>query len=175
MKTNGRGNKRQPSGPLYYCMVPSPVGKLLLAGSRTKLKLVSFQDGKHPVTPDPTWVEDTKPFKTAISQLKSYFAGTRKDFSLSLEPEGTPFQQRVWKRLQSIPYGKTASYGAIAKGIGKPTASRAVGAANGQNPLSIIVPCHRVIGQNGHLVGYGGGLPIKEKLLVLEGTRAKHS
>lgn len=171
MKTSGHSKKRKPSGTVHYCLLNSPVGKILLAGSRTGLKLVSFQDGNHPVTPDPGWVEDEKPFKTAISQFKSYFAGTRKEFSLPLEPEGTPFQLRVWKRLQSIPYGKTVSYGAIAKGIGKPTASRAVGAANGQNPLSIVVPCHRVIGQNGHLVGYGGGLPIKETLLSLEGSR----
>ena len=166
-----RSRTRRPSGALQYCLLNSPVGRILLAGSRKGLKLVSFQDGAHPVTPDPGWVNNEQPFKAAISQLKSYFAGKRKEFSLPLDLEGTPFQRQVWKRLQSIPYGKTVSYGAIAKGIGKPTASRAVGAANGQNPLSIVVPCHRVIGQNGHLVGYGGGLPIKETLLSLEGSR----
>jgi methylated-DNA-[protein]-cysteine S-methyltransferase len=103
-----------------------------------------------------------------MRQLTEYFSGKRKTFTITLAPQGTPFQQRVWQALQSIPYGRTLSYGQIAKAIGKPKAARAVGAANGQNPVSIIVPCHRVIGSNGKLVGYGGGLSIKEALLAHE-------
>jgi methylated-DNA-[protein]-cysteine S-methyltransferase len=109
-----------------------------------------------------------EPFKEVIQQLKGYFAGTLKTFHVALSLEGTPFQLAVWQALQHIPYGATASYGGIARQIGNANASRAVGAANGQNPVSIVVPCHRVIGKNGGLVGYGGGLPIKEALLHLE-------
>ncbi len=160
--------KRKPSGGVHYCVMNSPVGKLLLAGNQKGLSLVCFQDGAHPITPEPSWTYDEKPLQKPMSQLKAYFAGRRKAFSLKLKPEGTSFQLRVWKRLHAIPYGRTLSYGQIAKAIGKPQASRAVGAANGQNPLSIVVPCHRVIGSTGRLVGYGGGLAIKETLLSLE-------
>jgi methylated-DNA-[protein]-cysteine S-methyltransferase len=104
----------------------------------------------------------------AIRQLEAYFAGKLDNFNLLLSPQGTPFQQRVWSELQNIPYGETISYGELARRIGNPKASRAVGLANGANPLSIVIPCHRVIGANGKLTGYGGGLPIKEKLLALE-------
>ena len=153
---------------LSYCVMKSPVGRLLLVGNRDGLKLISFQDGAHPIPLDPNWNHDEKPLRKVISQLEAYFEGNLKNFTLQLTPEGTPFQQRVWQALQKIPYGKTVSYGEIAKAIGKPKASRAVGAANGQNPLSIVTPCHRVIGCNGQLVGYGGGLRIKERLLYLE-------
>ena len=124
------------------------------------------------MNPDPGWTYDEKPFRDVINQLRMYFLGKRKTFSVKLKPEGTPFQRRVWQALNTIPYGKTVSYGEIAKAIGKPTASRAVGAANGKNPLSIIVPCHRVIGGTGKLVGYGGGLGMKKTLLTLEGWKA---
>lgn len=140
----------------------------MLAGDQGGLKIISFQDGKHPMTPDPLWVYDEKPFREAIKQFKAYFSGKLKTFSLKLAPEGSPFQRQVWQALKKVPYGKTVSYGEIAKAIGKPQASRAVGAANGRNPLSIVVPCHRVIGSTGQLVGYGGGLPIKELLLNME-------
>ena len=103
-----------------------------------------------------------------MRQLKAYFAGELENFDLPLSPQGTPFQQRVWGELQKIPYGDTISYGELARRIGNPKASRAVGLANGSNPISIVIPCHRVIGANGKLTGYGGGLPIKEKLLALE-------
>ena len=106
--------------------------------------------------------------KKTVSQLRSYFAGEREEFDLPLAPEGTPFQQEVWRRLCEIPYGETISYGELARRIGNPQASRAVGLANGSNPIPIVIPCHRVIGSNGKLTGYGGGLPIKEKLLALE-------
>lgn len=151
-----------------YCVMQSPVGRLLLAGNAHTLTHLSFQDGRHPMEPDPRWTYTEKPFQRPIRQLKEYFSGKRKTFTINLAPQGTPFQQRVWQALQAIPYGRTLSYGQIAKAIGKPKASRAVGAANGQNPVSILVPCHRVIGSNGNLVGYGGGLAIKETLLAHE-------
>ena len=146
----------------------SPVGRILLVGNGQSLKRLAFQDGTHSLKQDPTWTYAEAPFKKPIKQLKEYFSGERKSFNIKLSPTGTPFQQQVWQALRSIPYGKTVSYGEIAKTIGKPQASRAVGAANGKNPISIIVPCHRVIGSSGKLVGYGGGLPIKETLLTLE-------
>ncbi len=108
------------------------------------------------------------PFKKTIEPVALYFAGEREEFDLPLAPEGTPFQQEVWRRLCAIPYGETISYGELARRIGNPQASRAVGLANGSNPIPIVIPCHRVIGSNGKLTGYGGGLPIKEKLLALE-------
>ena len=153
---------------MQYCIINSPVGKLLLAGDSNALQLISFQDGTHPTPINPDWDYDEAPFRDAIDQLKAYFAGTLKKFSLKLKPEGTDFQQRVWQQLRSIPYGQTKSYGQIAQAIGNPQASRAVGAANGKNPISIVVPCHRVIGSSGQLVGFGGGLSIKESLLTLE-------
>lgn len=103
-----------------------------------------------------------------IRQLNAYFAGKLESFDLPLAPEGTPFQQKVWKELCQIPYGETISYGELARRIGNASASRAVGLANGSNPIPIVIPCHRVIGSNGKLTGYGGGLDIKEKLLALE-------
>ena len=153
---------------VFYCVMQSPVGRVLLAGNARALTHLSFQDGRHPIEPDPRWTYSEKPFQQPIRQLKEYFSGKRKAFTITLAPQGTPFQQRVWQALRTIPYGRTLSYGQIAKAIGKPKAARAVGAANGQNPVSIIVPCHRVIGSNGKLVGYGGGLSIKEALLVHE-------
>ncbi len=109
-----------------------------------------------------------QPLREAVRQLRAYFAGELERFDLTLAPEGTPFQLSVWNRLYEIPYGDTISYGELARRVGNPNASRAVGLANGSNPISIVVPCHRVIGSNGKLTGYGGGLPIKEKLLALE-------
>lgn len=106
--------------------------------------------------------------REVIRQLHGYFSGELESFDLELSPQGTPFQQRVWKELLKIPYGETISYGELARRIGNPNASRAVGLANGSNPIPIIIPCHRVIGSNGKLTGYGGGLPIKERLLALE-------
>lgn len=109
----------------------------------------------------------------AARQLEAYFQGRRKEFALPLDPEGTPFQKQVWEELQRIPFGETVSYKEIARRIGRPTATRAVGLANGRNPLAIVIPCHRVIGQDGSLTGYGGGLPIKRRLLDMEsGTRS---
>ncbi len=152
----------------HYCIIKSPVGKLLLAGHAQALTHISFQEGRHPIKPDRRWRYSKLPFHQSIRQLQEYFSGKRKTFRVRLAPTGTPFQLKVWQALRAIPYGHTTSYGHIAKTIGNPRAARAIGAANGQNPLSIIVPCHRVIGSNGKLVGYGGGLPIKEALLAHE-------
>ncbi len=162
------GKDRSRRDAAYYCVMKSPVGKLLLAGTAQALTQISFQDGRHPIKPDRRWIYSELPFRQPIRQLKEYFSGKRKTFKIRLAPKGTPFQLKVWQALRTIPYGHTTSYGQIAKAIGNPRAARAIGAANGRNPLSIIVPCHRVIGSNGKLVGYGGGLSIKEALLTHE-------
>jgi len=119
------------------------------------------------------WREAPEPFVDAVAQLRAYFAGELTEFDLAFRPQGTPFQQSVWKALVGIPYGETTSYGAIAKAIGKPDAVRAVGAANGANPIPIVIPCHRVIGASGKLTGFGGGLDVKQKLLRLESRQLR--
>ncbi|MDA1230161.1 MAG: methylated-DNA--[protein]-cysteine S-methyltransferase [Planctomycetota bacterium] len=151
----------------------TPVGRILIAGDDQGLRHVSFAESHYsaPVTiPAEDWEHHEKPLKEVVRQLKAYFSGKLKEFHLRLAGEGTEFQCSVWKALCGIPYGTTASYGDVAKSVGNPAASRAVGAANGRNPISIIVPCHRVIGCNGKLVGYGGGLRHKQTLLKLEGA-----
>ena len=169
--TKGMLNMGQPSRSHSYWIWPSPVGDLLLVHDGKGLCRLQFQDGTHPLSIDENWKKQRSPFTTVIQQLDEYFAGRLQRFTIPLSLEGTEFQRAVWRALKSIPYGKTVSYGAISNKIGNPKASRAVGAANGQNPVSIIVPCHRVIGANGKLVGYGGGLPIKTALLDLEQSR----
>jgi methylated-DNA-[protein]-cysteine S-methyltransferase len=163
--------KSSKDSEIFYWISPSPVGLLLLVGSSDGLQALQFQDGAHPLDIQPTWKKSREPFRAVLEQLKEYFDGSRTQFQITLNLQGTPFQRHVWKALQRIPYGQTVSYGEIAKQVARPKASRAVGAANGQNPVSIIVPCHRVIGSNGKLVGYGGGLPIKTALLALEQSR----
>lgn len=153
---------------LYCHEIDSPVGRLLLVGDGRSLIQVCFQSGPRPLRPADGWLAEAEPFQAAIAQLGEYFAGARRGFDLRLAPRGTEFQRRVWRALIEIPYGKTVSYGELANRIGNPSASRAVGLANGANPLPIIVPCHRVIGADGSLTGFGGGLPIKRKLLALE-------
>jgi methylated-DNA-[protein]-cysteine S-methyltransferase len=153
---------------ISYTQIESPVGPLLLAGYDSGLREINFVHGRHPASPDPLWKQDRRVFGEVIDQLEAYFAGKLENFDVPLAPEGTPFQQKVWKNLCDVPFGETISYGELAKRIGNPNASRAVGLANGSNPIPIIIPCHRVIGSNGKLTGYGGGLPIKEKLLALE-------
>ncbi|HXY04297.1 MAG TPA: methylated-DNA--[protein]-cysteine S-methyltransferase [Terriglobales bacterium] len=153
---------------LRYTRVDSPVGPLLLVADDAGLRKIYFEKGRDRVRPDSSWKEDDNFFKGPISQLRSYFAGKLKEFDLPLAPEGTTFQRDVWQRLCEIPYGETISYGQLARQMGNRNASRAVGLANGSNPIPIVIPCHRVIGSNGKLTGYGGGLPIKEKLLALE-------
>jgi methylated-DNA-[protein]-cysteine S-methyltransferase len=146
----------------------SPVGKLLLAADDTGLRHLIFADGREPARPGPHWREGAAPLTEAIRQLRAWFAGDLREFSLALAPEGPAFHQRVWRELCNIPYGETVSYGELARRIDAPNASRAVGRANGANPIAIVIPCHRVIGSNGKLTGYGGGLPRKEFLLRLE-------
>lgn len=157
-----------------YTRVPSPVGPLLLATGEAGLRLIEFACPRHPVTRGAHWREvdvDAHPVLRATrAQLDDYFAGTRCSFELPLDPQGTTFQLQVWKTLATIGYGETISYAQLAQRIGKPSAMRAVGAANGRNPLPIVVPCHRVIGADGSLTGFGGGLPVKRHLLELEGA-----
>jgi methylated-DNA-[protein]-cysteine S-methyltransferase len=154
---------------VYYTQIVSPIGPLLLAGDEAGLQRVNFVNGRYQqAKPNSGWIEDPKPLREATRQLCAYFGGELENFDLPLTMQGTPFQLNVWKNLCDIPYGETISYGELACRVGNPKASRAVGLANGSNPVAIIVPCHRVIGSNGKLTGYGGGLPIKEKLLALE-------
>ena len=153
----------------YYTIFDSPVGELMLVGHADALTAIEFGGGRRSGGPKPDWVRSDKPFREAIRQLKSYFAGKRTSFDLRLSPAGTEFQRQTWDALLEIPYGETRSYAQIAQRIGRPKAVRAVGAANGSNPISIVVPCHRVVGSNGDLTGFGGGLDVKRKLLSLEG------
>ena len=153
---------------MYYCYMPTPIGELLLAGDRESLSMIGFPKGSMRRDPEPDWIYNEQPFANAIRQLNEYFAGERKEFDLPLSLDGTEFQLLVLEELQQIPYGETTSYGDIAKRIGRPKAVRAVGAANGRNPIPIIVPCHRVIGSTGDLTGFGGGLDTKTALLRLE-------
>jgi methylated-DNA-[protein]-cysteine S-methyltransferase len=156
---------------MIYCRtIDSPIGPLALAGQDRVLTNLRMIDQTHePSRTD--WVPDDRAFPDAVDQLDAYFAGERTDFDLDLSLAGTEFQRRVWQALLTIPYGETRSYGQIAGQIGAPGAARAVGLANGRNPIAIIVPCHRVIGASGSLVGYGGGLDRKRSLLELEKTR----
>ena len=148
--------------------ITSPIGRLLLVGDERALHGLYMLDGPRPLAIDPAWTEDAAPFAAVITQLREYFAGERTDFDVAVELQGTPFQQRVWNALREIPYGQTISYGELALRIDQPSAVRAVGLANGRNPVSVIVPCHRVIGANGTLTGYGGGVERKRLLLDLE-------
>ena len=141
---------------------------VLLAGDDSGLSLIGFPKGKMRRDPEPDWIFNEKPFVEACQQLEEYFSGTRREFDLPLNLSGTDFQVQVLQELQEIPYGETTSYGDIAKRIGRPRAMRAVGAANGRNPIPIVIPCHRVIGSSGDLTGFGGGLDTKEALLRLE-------
>lgn len=152
----------------YYTLTDSPFGPLLLVGDGTNLTHLYFQAGERPLAVGAGWQKDDAPFSETIDQVRAYFAGKLQAFDFPLRPEGTPFQQQVWKQLQTIPYGETISYGRLAQRLGKPKAARAVGLANARNPISLVIPCHRVIGSNGHLTGYGAGLRIKEALLAHE-------
>jgi methylated-DNA-[protein]-cysteine S-methyltransferase len=160
---------------IRYTHYETPLGLTLLAADECGLRLISFAEGKRPERPESNWQKDPTPFKEVVLQLRAYFAGELKDFDLRLSLIGTDFQLRVWKMLQTIPYGETTSYGQLAYRLGSPNAARAVGLANGSNPIPIIVPCHRVIGSNGSLIGYGGGLPNKKALLALESRQGRLS
>ncbi len=150
---------------MYYTYFQSPFCKLLIAGEDGTLKQIDFLPSENSVPIPPDWHPDDDPLKDAIRQLEAYFLGELKQFSLGIVLKGTPFQCRVWSALQKTVYGETVSYSELARLIGNPKACRAVGAANARNPLPIIVPCHRVIGSNGKLVGFGGGLELKQALL----------
>ena len=156
---------------VFCTEIASPVGPLLLAGDEQGLREIRFVAGRRPQRPDPDWKQDAAPFREAIRQLHAYFAAERKDFDLPLLLEGTAFQLSVWRSLRTIPYGETISYLQLAEKIGNRKAVRAVGLANGSNPIPIIIPCHRVIGSDGSLTGFGGGLPAKQKLLALESSQ----
>ena len=158
------------TGEVRYVWEDSPVGRLLLAADEEGLRYLLFANGRAAVQPRPEWREDAPGLADAVRQLRAYFEGRLREFDLRLAPEGSPFQLRVWQELRRIPYGETISYGELARRLGNPQASRAVGLANGANPISIIIPCHRVIGSNGKLTGYGGGVGTKEWLLGLERT-----
>ena len=153
---------------MLYTSFDSPVGKLVALGDGQALHGLYMQEGRTAIAIRPEWEGADDPFAELREQLSEYFDGRRQAFDLELETAGSPFQRRVWRALQEIPYGETISYGQLARRIGQPTAVRAVGLANGSNPIAIIVPCHRVIGANGTLTGYGGGLPTKARLLDLE-------
>ena len=153
---------------VFYTTFESPVGPLLLAGDSNALRLVSFESSKHAAPPRPDWNQNGAAFAEVIRQLQAYFRGELEEFDVPLAMEGTEFQIRVWNALRTIPYGETISYAQLARRIGNPKAVRAVGLANGSNPIPIIVPCHRVIGSDGSLTGFGGGLSTKKKLLELE-------
>jgi methylated-DNA-[protein]-cysteine S-methyltransferase len=155
---------------LRYATLESPLGPVLLAGDDAGLRHVSFQDGTRALRPPAAWRRDEAALAEPLRQFAAYFAGELRAFALALAPQGTDFQQRVWQALRAIPYGETISYGELARRIGRPSASRAVGAANGRNPLPVVVPCHRVIGSTGALTGFGGGLHLKAGLLALEGS-----
>ncbi len=156
----------------HYCYMDSPLGLLMLAGCKRGLRLVNFPKGSQARKPLPHWQSNQKMFTQARSQLDAYFGGDLQKFTIPLLLEGTPFQKQVWQALQNIPYGELASYGGIAKVLENSGAARAVGGANNANPIPIIVPCHRVIGADKSLIGFGGGLPTKKFLLDLE---AKHA
>jgi len=160
---------------MRYRYIESPIGQLLLAGDDAGLRIIGFPQGKGRVMPDPEWRLDSCCFTEAESQLAEYFEGKRQCFELNLAPTGTDFQLAVLQALQTIPLGETRSYRDIACQIGRPDAVRAVGAANGRNPLPIVIPCHRVIGADGILTGFGGGLKTKLFLLELEGVRVDQS
>ncbi|CAN5360680.1 methylated-DNA--[protein]-cysteine S-methyltransferase [soil metagenome] len=156
---------------IVHTRIDSPAGPLLLALSDAGLCAIEFQPSRHPVGRAGTWREGDHPLlRRTQAQLEEYFAGTRRTFDLPLAPHGTDFQRTVWRTLATIPYGETISYAQLAARAGRPGAARAVGAANGRNPLPIVVPCHRVIGASGDLTGFGGGLPVKRFLLQLEGA-----
>ncbi|SNX64971.1 methylated-DNA-[protein]-cysteine S-methyltransferase [Streptomyces sp. TLI_55] len=151
-----------------HTVIDSPYGPLTLVATDGTLSHLYMTDQRHRPAQETFGVRDDRPFGEAIDQLEAYFASELKEFTLELRLHGTPFQRSVWEQLLRIPYGETRSYGELAEALGNPGASRAVGLANGKNPVSIIVPCHRVVGSNGSLTGYGGGLERKQRLLDFE-------
>lgn len=161
---------------IYFSCIDSPAGPLLLAATEKGLRCLQFYRGKLPPPgKDELWIESRERLRPYEEQIDAYFRGELRNFTCKLDLIGTQFQKDCWEALLRIPYGKTCSYAEIAREIGRPHAFRAVGMANHDNPIAIIVPCHRVLGANGTLTGYGGGLSTKEKLLRLEGATFRHS
>jgi methylated-DNA-[protein]-cysteine S-methyltransferase len=156
---------------IWYAIMDSPFGPVCVAGTQTGLIRVDFQAGNRPVQLAATWQADPGLLEAAIHQLQEYFQGQHQSFTLPLAPPGTPFQQRVWQELQRIPFGTTLTYRELAQRLGMPRAARAVGHANGRNPLAIVVPCHRLIGSDGQLHGYASGIALKQRLLQHEGIQ----
>src|SRR5262245_28251824 len=156
--------------PIFYSTINTPISKLFIISSGEAITGLYMITRERRPMKEPNWRRADKLFEEAQNQLLAYFAGELMEFDLLLDPKGTLFQQSVWKELNKIPYGTTTTYGELARKIGNPNASRAVGAANGSNPISIIIPCHRVIGSNHHLTGYGGGIERKRALLDLEAS-----
>ncbi|ROL66540.1 methylated-DNA--[protein]-cysteine S-methyltransferase [Pseudomonas vranovensis] len=154
---------------MFYRYLPSPLGPLLLAGDELGLRLLHM-DAAQPWELAADWLPASNQLDDVARQLDEYFARKRETFEVRVAPRGTPFQREVWQALQRIPYGTTCSYGELAQAIGNPRSVRAVGTANGANPIAIIIPCHRVIGSNGTLTGFAGGIERKQILLELEGT-----
>jgi len=157
---------------LVYTTIESSIGELLLLGDGRTLHGLHMQDGRKAVRVEPGWRRFDEPFGDVVEQLRAYLAGRRFGFDVPVRLQGTPFQLRVWNALREVPYGETLSYGELAGWIGRPEAARAVGHANGSNAISVIVPCHRLVGADGTLVGYGGGLERKQFLLSLEAARS---
>ncbi|HLH14096.1 MAG TPA: methylated-DNA--[protein]-cysteine S-methyltransferase [Solirubrobacteraceae bacterium] len=157
---------------LLYTSIDSPIGELLLVGDGDALRALHMQGARRPLRVEPDWRASARAFAGVRAQLREYFAGERTTFDTPLQLRGNEFERRVWHALLDIPYGETVSYGEIARRVGNPAAARAVGLANGRNPIAVIVPCHRVIGANGSLTGYGGGLERKRLLLELERGQA---
>lgn len=167
-----RNTKRVSVAISHYTYLESPVGPLLIAGADEVVMLINFPTGSQAQQPRDGWVRDNTMFVEARRQLTEYFAGTRTDFTMPVAMDGTDFQKDVWTALRAVPFGETVSYGELAHKIGRPKASRAVGAANHANPLPIVVPCHRVIGSDRSLTGFGGGLETKQTLLEFENPAA---
>ena len=157
--------------PRFWCRLESPVGPLRVSGDGSAITEILFERGRGALPPPPEDRRADTPFRDAICQLEAYFAGELETFELPVAPSGTPFQLVVWSRLREIPYGVTISYGELARTIGRAHASRAVGAANGRNPIPIVIPCHRVVGSDGSLTGFGGGIETKRWLLRHEARR----
>ena len=157
---------------IRYRRIPTPLGALFATAAGGALTGLYYEGGRHAPAISPQWIEDphAPPLTECARQLADFFAGKRQCFDLPTAPQGTPFQLRVWKEIAAIPYGQTISYAELARRAGAPGSARAAGAATGRNPLSIIVPCHRVVGSTGSLTGYAGGLERKTRLLEIEGV-----
>ncbi len=156
-----------------YRRLASPIGSLILVGDGEGLSEILFSTGRHAREPSPEWQESPEAFTAAATQLSAYFAGDLQQFDLKLAPKGTDFRQQAWAALQEIPFGQVMSYAELAAKIDRPKAIRAVGAANGANPIPIVIPCHRLIGSSHDLTDFGGGLAAKAALLRLEGHRVE--